>query len=358
MRLDREDREHIENGELILNNFQKSVDNKKEECYNKGAIVEDIEKHDELNPKLWQDNKLKPEVREKMLEIVDDFTDGLKEDGIDIDISDIVFLGSNCNYNYTKDSDVDLHIIANPENFDCPFNLYPLLYSAYRSLWNKKIDPNFYGIPVELFVEIEGENDTKSNGIYSVLNDEWIKEPVQQDIPEINREEFNDMFKEWEERYLKIIDSEDLEEEAMDAAKDLMKSNMNKQDDAYVGCFWYDPKKKDLYGVVQSRAEDTPFYKSSQWDKEIRTGNALHQNVWKKESMRGKDKRFSGDYKQKPRGRVFEFKDDGFKICVGDWIDKYPEAIKEIVDVFNLPENTEVIKDEHWNIGHGWSQEF
>ena len=74
--------------------------------------------------------------------------------------------------------------------------------------------------------------------------------------------------------------------------------------------------------------------------------------------MRGKDKRFSGDYKQKPRGRVFEFKDDGFKICVGDWIDKYPEAIKEIIDVFNLPENTEVIKDEHWNIGHGWSQEF
>ena len=40
MKLDREDREHIENGELILNNFQKSVDNKKEECYNEGAIVE------------------------------------------------------------------------------------------------------------------------------------------------------------------------------------------------------------------------------------------------------------------------------------------------------------------------------
>ena len=205
MRLDREDREHIENGEIILNNFQKSVDNKKEECYNKGAIVEDIEKHDELNSKLWQDNKLKPEVRDKMLEIVDDFTDGLKEDGIAIDVSDILFLGSNANYNYTKDSDIDLHIIANPDNFDCPFDLYPLLYSAYRSLWNKKIDPNFYGIPVELFVEIEGENDTKSNGIYSVLNDEWVKEPVQQDIPEIDKEEFDNLFSEWEERYFSLI---------------------------------------------------------------------------------------------------------------------------------------------------------
>ena len=56
---------------------------------------------------------------------------------------------------------------------------------------------------------------------------------------------------------------------------------------------------------------------------------------------------------------MFEFQNEGFKICVGSWIDKYPEAVQMIIDVFNLPkDNTEVLKDSHWDIGHSWSDEF
>ena len=50
---------------------------------------------------------------------------------------------------------------------------------------------------------------------------------------------------------------------------------------------------------------------------------------------------------------------DGFKVMTGSWIDKYPEAKEEIIFTFDLPEqNTEFVKDSHWDIGHGWSQEF
>ena len=120
------------------------------------GIREDIEKHDELNPKLWDESSnLKPEVREKILEIAKEFTDGLKEDGIKFDLKDIRLVGSNCSYNYTDKSDLDVHLIMDTDSLECPDDLYPLLYSAYRSLFNGKLDIDFYGIPVELYVETE-----------------------------------------------------------------------------------------------------------------------------------------------------------------------------------------------------------
>ena len=119
-------------------------------------IREDIEKHDALNPKLWDENgNLKPEVREKILEIAKEFTDGLKEDDIKFDLKDIRLVGSNCSYNYTDKSDLDVHLIMDTDSLECPDDLYPLLYSAYRSLFNGKLDIDFYGIPVELYVETE-----------------------------------------------------------------------------------------------------------------------------------------------------------------------------------------------------------
>ena len=44
----------------------------------------------------------------------------------------------------------------------------------------------------------------KSNGIYS-LNTGWVKHPVQQDIPDIDMEEFEKEFKVWEDRYFDLV---------------------------------------------------------------------------------------------------------------------------------------------------------
>lgn len=55
----------------------------------------------------------------------------------------------------------------------------------------------------------------KSNGIYSVLNNEWIKKPIQTDIPDINQEEFDKLFNEWENKYFTLLNKlEDLREES------------------------------------------------------------------------------------------------------------------------------------------------
>lgn len=151
----------------------------------------------------------------------------------------------------------------------------------------------------------------------------------------------------------------EMSDEESNTVMDAMRDSFDKQEDAYLGAFWYDPNKQEIYGQKQALASDCPWYKSSEFGTEVRTGRALHKSIWAKESKRGKDNRFSGNYTLKPRGRVFEFKDNGYKICVGNWINNYPEAIDEIILEFQLPkENTEVIKNKHWDLGQGWSDEF
>lgn len=135
--------------------------------------------HDTLNPLLWtKDNELKPEVHDKIEEVVDIFKEMLNDDGIDIDIKDVVILGSNASYNYTDNSDLDVHIIASIKDDELDYKL--ALYEAYKSLFNTKYDVVFYDVPVELYVEAN-EVGAQSNGIYSIYKG-WIKEPSKEDI--------------------------------------------------------------------------------------------------------------------------------------------------------------------------------
>lgn len=189
---------------------------------NGNTITEDIEKHDTLNPKLWNDdNTLRPEVADKIMEIVNDFTSQLEDNEIKFKLDDVKLVGSNCSYNYTDNSDLDVHLVMDTDSLECPDNLYPLLYSAYRSIYNKNHDIKFYGIPVEIFVET---SDTKqmteerkqtaleSNGIYSVMHNEWIKEPVAENIPELNQEEFDKLLAEWTNKLDEVSKSNDADQ--------------------------------------------------------------------------------------------------------------------------------------------------
>lgn len=172
-------------------------------------LEEDIEKHDTLNPKLFDGEELKPEVKEAVEKIVNEFVDGLHEDGIKFDLKDVVLIGSNVSYNYTKDSDLDIHLIADSSKLECPDDLYPLLYSAYRSIFNKNYDITIKGIPAEIYVEMD-EPQAKSNGIYSI-NTGWIKKPEQQNIPDLDQEAFDKLFNEWEDKYFDLISKTDIE---------------------------------------------------------------------------------------------------------------------------------------------------
>ena len=174
-------------------------------------LKEDIEKHEELNPKLFEGDELKPEIKDKIEQIAYQFIRELNEDGIHFTLKDIVLLGSNVSYNYTKDSDLDVHLIADSSGFECPKELYDKLYGAYRSIFNKNYDIRIKGIPTEIYVEMDDCN-AKSNGVYSI-NNGWIKHPEQTAIPDLDKEAFDKLFKEWEDRYNKLVGDKEVPEE-------------------------------------------------------------------------------------------------------------------------------------------------
>ena len=157
---------------------------------------EAIEKHNELNQKLFDGNRLKPEVREKAEEIINEFLKILAEDEVKLIVRDVILTGSNASYNYTKDSDIDLHIIAETKSFEESADVYAKLYRAYGRIFGNKFEISFYGIPVEIYVETES-NPVVSNGIYSVMFDKWVKEPSAIAIPEIDQKAINKAAKPW-----------------------------------------------------------------------------------------------------------------------------------------------------------------
>ena len=162
--------------------------------------------------------------------------------------------------------------------------------------------------------------------------------------------------------YIKSKAQADMErknrDSAASSAMDLMYENDKYQNDPEVAMFWYDPEEDELFGIKSTVATALNWYHSNQFDADIRTDTHLHKNIWQKEHFRGKDPRFQGDHTLVPRGRVFEFKNKGFIVFTGDWIDDYPQVKQYILDEFNLPADTQFKKDVHWDIGHGFSEEF
>lgn len=138
-------------------------------------FLEDIQIYNELNPKIWdKNNKLYPQVRAKINEIVDAFIDYVE---IPLKIVDVHILGSNASYNYTDNSDLDVHIITNFDMIkpDCS-EILQAYYNTERASFNSTYDIKIKGIDVEIYVE-DIKANTISNGIYSLYSDKWIKFP-------------------------------------------------------------------------------------------------------------------------------------------------------------------------------------
>ena len=130
--------------------------------------------HDKLNPKLWNRTKLRPEVRDQLIKIAEDF---LTELGVhDLDVKDITISGSNAAYSYTKYSDLDLHILVDMGNLPVD-EVYKELFNAKKTIYNDSHDIKIHTIPVELYVQ-DSREPVVSLGEYSVMNDQWIRIPT------------------------------------------------------------------------------------------------------------------------------------------------------------------------------------
>lgn len=164
--------------------------------YNQKEISEEIVINDELNPLLFDENhKLKKDVKDQILEYVNNFSQLMQEKDIPVNYTDINLIGSNAGYLYTPDSDIDIHLIwaspMDPDNFEqmrAEFADYTLNNPLY--IGNSAIELNLE----------DGYNmQADSARRYSLLSDIWLDDSDKNEVYTID-----DLAK--VEGYEKIVD--------------------------------------------------------------------------------------------------------------------------------------------------------
>jgi len=139
-----------------------------------------------LNPKFFpKESKLNPKVRLRLLDIVDDFIEYL-----DIPFAkhfDVVLVGSIVGYQWSRYSDIDIHIIYNFNDISDKTKFVREYFDAKKNLWNQEKNIKIYGFDVEIYVENLHEPSV-SNGRYSIEKNEWLQFPSR--LPPIQWEKY------------------------------------------------------------------------------------------------------------------------------------------------------------------------
>lgn len=140
----------------------------------------------ELNPKIWPNGKINSRVRLKLLDIADDFFKTLKIGWLKP--IDILLTGSMANYNWSKYSDFDLHLLLDFSDVDENVDFVHEYFTAKKKLWNEEHENlMIYGFPVEVYVQDINEN-LISNGIYSLYKNKWIIEPSKDNLQSLGQD--------------------------------------------------------------------------------------------------------------------------------------------------------------------------
>ena len=131
----------------------------------------------ELNPAAFEGDVMIPEIRERLMEIAQDFLDGID---FKMDVEDITLTGSLANYNWSKYSDFDLHILVDYEAIDADPDLVKRFFQDIKAIWNIRHNIFLKGYEVEVYVQNTNESHM-SSGVYSVQNDEWDIKPEREE---------------------------------------------------------------------------------------------------------------------------------------------------------------------------------
>ena len=173
------------------------------ESYN---LADAVKFNDRLNPRLFgKDEHLLPDVRRHLLGIADDFREFLGVNGYEL--RDITISGSNAAYTYTPHSDIDLHLVVDLPQMNN--EVYKELFDAKKYEYNDKHDIKISGYDVELYVQDVNQTHV-SQGIYSVLNNDWVEVPRRQKHT-INDLSTRSKYQDVQQRIKQAIASDDLE---------------------------------------------------------------------------------------------------------------------------------------------------
>ncbi|KAA6372619.1 MAG: hypothetical protein EZS28_031853 [Streblomastix strix] len=147
--------------------------------------LQSFDPKEELNPKIWVDDKLNPKIRLRLLNISDDFVEFLNVKWVKP--SDIQLTGSLANYNWSHFSDMDIHIKMDFSKVYEKKEFVEEYFKMKKNEWNEEHDKlKIYGYRVEFFVE-DVDYNANSNGIYSIEDNKWIHHPNELKNVEIDK---------------------------------------------------------------------------------------------------------------------------------------------------------------------------
>jgi hypothetical protein len=135
-----------------------------------------LEYHDALNPAIWDGGRMRPDVRAKLLGFANAFAEFAKiPESV---IQDVLFTGGNANFNYTKFSDLDVHVLIDRGALSTDRALVDAYLADKKALWTLK-HPNLKiaGYGVEPYAQDLTEKPKAGQGVYSLLDDEWVQRP-------------------------------------------------------------------------------------------------------------------------------------------------------------------------------------
>lgn len=159
-----------------------------------------VEYHKVLNPKLWDGMEMKPEVRKKLLAAVNAFLDFCF---LPVRPKDIILVGSQVNYTWTDESDIDINVIVDLHHFKDP-KLIKEFFDTKKKLYKRDHDIRILDIPMEITVDEKNGSDAS----YSLLNGEWVDQPKYQK-PEFDGDKASDLADKWKDRILTLVKDPD-----------------------------------------------------------------------------------------------------------------------------------------------------
>jgi len=141
--------------------------------------IKSFKLQDDLNPEVWSDSTLDSDIKEELIQLANDYFNDL--DLGSVELKDIIFTGSLANFNWSKYSDFDLHLVFDFSDVNEDVDLVRKYLDAVEKAWKLQHDIKIKGYDVEIYCQ-DSNQPHHSTGIYSLMDDEWIKKPSKEDF--------------------------------------------------------------------------------------------------------------------------------------------------------------------------------
>lgn len=138
----------------------------------------------ELDPRLWQNDRLRPEVRQRTLDIVGQLLDDLQLKNVTV--GSVEVRGSNVSYEYDDAADFGVRVFLDTSAYEGSIEDLAARIKSYNAFIEIRHEGKIllHGVPLEVnfyVIRTERLNPVKGVGHYAITADSWLERPAVQE---------------------------------------------------------------------------------------------------------------------------------------------------------------------------------